>query len=207
MFLTSKSPPDLSLQISPPAEPPCITNSSHLTQQNTFNHHHQDHIYDQPGLSLGLDMGAFNHHHHHHPNINTLTFRPQHHRNHHYLPQIHGHDFKRRPSRRIRAPRIRWTSTLHDHFIHAVHLLGGHQRATPKSVQELMNVKDLTLAHVKSHLQVPIIMYRTVKSTDKGAGGLVADQMQVISVSPPTTALQSQRNENGNENGNAGELE
>lgn len=60
---------------------------------------------------------------------------------------------------------MRWTSSLHARFVHAVELLGGHERATPKSVLELMDVKDLTLAHVKSHLQ----MYRTVKTTDKPA--------------------------------------
>lgn len=60
---------------------------------------------------------------------------------------------------------MRWTTTLHARFVHAVELLGGHERATPKSVLELMDVKDLTLAHVKSHLQ----MYRTVKTTDRSA--------------------------------------
>ncbi|AQK50690.1 uncharacterized protein LOC100502477 [Zea mays] len=67
--------------------------------------------------------------------------------------------------RAARAPRMRWTSTLHARFVHAVELLGGHERATPKSVLELMDVKDLTLAHVKSHLQ----MYRTVKNTERPA--------------------------------------
>ncbi|XP_042025922.1 probable transcription factor KAN2 isoform X3 [Salvia splendens] len=70
--------------------------------------------------------------------------------------------------RSMRTPRMRWTTTLHARFVHAVELLGGHERATPKSVLELMDVKDLTLAHVKSHLQF-LQMYRTVKSTDRAS--------------------------------------
>ncbi|KAF7804132.1 protein PHOSPHATE STARVATION RESPONSE 1-like [Senna tora] len=52
-----------------------------------------------------------------------------------------------------RKRRIRWTKDLHDPFIMIVNRLGGPQKATPKSILEMMDSDVLTISHVKSHLQ------------------------------------------------------
>ncbi|KAL5583101.1 hypothetical protein UlMin_015543 [Ulmus minor] len=66
------------------------------------------------------------------------------HHHYHQQPQIYGRDFKRSGvrsingvKRSIRAPRMRWTTTLHAHFVHALQLLGGHER---NQVLSLMSI-------------------------------------------------------------------
>lgn len=65
---------------------------------------------------------------------------------------------------RSKLPRLRWTPDLHMSFVHAVERLGGQERATPKLVLQMMNVRGLSIAHVKSHLQ----MYRGKKLDQDG---------------------------------------
>ncbi|KAJ7961189.1 MYB-like transcription factor family protein [Quillaja saponaria] len=80
-----------------------------------------------------------------------------------------------RPYVRSKLPRLRWTPDLHLRFVHAVQRLGGQDRATPKLVLQLMDIKGLSIAHVKSHLQ----MHRSKKIDDPNYQ-VLADHRQLV---------------------------
>ncbi|KAI3462201.1 hypothetical protein Pfo_018864 [Paulownia fortunei] len=77
------------------------------------------------GRFNGISSGYQLHHHHNH----QYGMGPSNEASHHgimrsrFLPKL--------PAKRsMRAPRMRWTSTLHSRFVHAVELLGGHESKT-----------------------------------------------------------------------------
>ena len=88
-------------------------------------------------------------------------------------------------------PRLRWTPQLHRRFKEAVEHLGGATNATPKAIVAAMQVKDLTVYHVKSHLQ----KYRTSeaemrkgpKKGGRGRGSLAARDPAATADGPSTS--------------------
>lgn len=64
-----------------------------------------------------------------------------------------------RPYFRSSTQKLKWTRELHQSFLSAVDKLGGKDKATPKKILQRMDMDGITIAHIKSHLQ----MYRTGK--------------------------------------------
>eukprot|EP00268_Persea_americana_P066569 TRINITY_DN9079_c2_g1_i2.p1 TRINITY_DN9079_c2_g1~~TRINITY_DN9079_c2_g1_i2.p1 ORF type:complete len:336 (+),score=57.58 TRINITY_DN9079_c2_g1_i2:426-1433(+) len=75
---------------------------------------------------------------------------------------------------RSKVPRLRWTPDLHQSFLQAIERLGGQEKATPKLVLQLMDVRGLTISHVKSHLQ----MYRSMKNDIRRQRGILSSQQR-----------------------------
>lgn len=84
-------------------------------------------------------------------------------------------EFKRdrsnvRPYVRSSTHKLKWTRELHLSFMRAVNRLGGRDKATPKRILQHMDKEGITIAHVKSHLQ----MFRTGKINAEGLPNTVA---------------------------------
>ncbi|XP_059642492.1 disease resistance protein L6-like [Cornus florida] len=86
--------------------------------------------------------------------------------------------------RTLKAPRIRWTTQLHQRFVDVVAHLGINN-ATPKKITKLMNVEGLGRDHVESHLN----MYRLVLGSS--SQGLPPSDHLLASKAEPQSSLES----------------
>ncbi|XP_022723223.1 two-component response regulator ORR26-like [Durio zibethinus] len=109
------------------------------------------------------------------------------------LPEISLKSPVVRPYVRSKMPRLRWTPDLHHCFEHAVERLGGEDRATPKMVLQIMNVKGLTISHVKSHLQ----MYRSMKNKQMIKEAAIEVRRNHEKVSDPINCQQNHQLKDG----------
>ncbi|XP_056847922.1 myb family transcription factor PHL8-like isoform X3 [Raphanus sativus] len=84
-------------------------------------------------------------------------------------------------------PRLRWSYELHHRFIDAVNQLGGPNKATPKGLMRILEIPELTLYHLKSHLQKyrleiseRFIVSSAAKSQERQSQKYFGDQPDVI---------------------------
>ncbi|KAK9154610.1 hypothetical protein Sjap_002090 [Stephania japonica] len=89
--------------------------------------------------------------------------------------------------------RIRWTQDLHEKFVESVKCLGGAENATPKAILKLMKSDELTIFHVKSHLQ----KYRFAKFLPDSAEGKTEDDEYLSSMNQIQQNLQKRIEEQG----------
>lgn len=129
MTSAASNKPDLSLQIRPPCTNPTRNYNGGLTK-NYMGTERSDSACSGGSSDLSHEYGLFSPETSCHRSYLSLGLEmvsalnpPPPRKFHHHQPQIHRRDFKRS----ARAPRMRWTSTLHSHFVHAVELLGGHE--------------------------------------------------------------------------------
>lgn len=76
---------------------------------------------------------------------------------------IRSRFLSRFPAKRsMRAPRMRWTTTLHSRFVHAVELLGGHESElhTPLSIHRTLCYIHISIFKLKIYIYI-LYIYRS----------------------------------------------